>query len=69
MLACLTSGVIATWSFAVMARDGLVLLGYLVLDNLLPFALGGAGSGVAFGAHIGGFVAGAVSRGEPGRVL
>ncbi|HOU54099.1 MAG TPA: rhomboid family intramembrane serine protease [Myxococcota bacterium] len=35
----------------------LVLLGFLVLDNLLPVFLG-AESGVAYGAHIGGFVAG-----------
>lgn len=34
-----------------------VLLFYLVIDNLLPFFVGGA-SGVAHGAHIGGFVAG-----------
>jgi len=32
---------------------------YLLIDNLLPFLLnGGAGTGVAHGAHIGGFVAG-----------
>jgi membrane associated rhomboid family serine protease len=43
--------------FLVPAR--LVLGFYLVLDNLLPFLLLGAGgSGVAHGAHIGGFVAG-----------
>ncbi|WP_305044151.1 rhomboid family intramembrane serine protease [Geoalkalibacter sp.] len=38
----------------------LVLGFYLVLDNLLPFLLtrGGAESGVAHGAHIGGFIAG-----------
>lgn len=38
----------------------LVLGVYLVLDNLLPFLLtaGGSGSGVAHGAHIGGFLAG-----------
>ncbi len=37
-----------------------VVLGfYLVLDNLLPFILkGSSGSGVAHGAHIGGFLAG-----------
>jgi len=40
----------------------LVLLAFLVLDNLLPFVLG-ADSGVAYGAHIGGFVAGwAIAR-------
>lgn len=32
---------------------------YLIVDNLLPFLLGGSGGGgVAHGAHIGGFVAG-----------
>lgn len=38
----------------------LVLGLYLVLDNILPFLLtyGGDGTGVAFGAHIGGFFAG-----------
>jgi membrane associated rhomboid family serine protease len=37
-----------------------IVLGiYLVIDNLLPFVLGGNdGGGVAHGAHIGGFVAG-----------
>lgn len=33
---------------------------YLLIDNLLPFLInGGGGSGVAHGAHIGGFLAGA----------
>jgi membrane associated rhomboid family serine protease len=32
---------------------------YLVLDNLLPFLIAPAGGGVAHGAHIGGFLAGA----------
>ncbi len=34
---------------------------YLIVDNLLPFLLngGGGGGGVAYGAHIGGFLAGA----------
>ena len=37
----------------------LVLGFYLVIDNLLPFVFGGtSGSGVAHGAHIGGFLAG-----------
>lgn len=33
---------------------------YLIVDNILPFLItyGGEGSGVAFGAHIGGFLAG-----------
>jgi membrane associated rhomboid family serine protease len=37
-----------------------IVLGvYLVIDNLLPFMIGPAeGSGVAYGAHIGGFLAG-----------
>jgi membrane associated rhomboid family serine protease len=44
--------------FVIPAR--LVLGAYLVLDNLLPFFLAGEG-GVAHGAHIGGFVAGALA--------
>ena len=44
--------------FEVPAR--LVLGIYLVMDNLLPFFLAGDG-GVAHGAHIGGFVAGAAA--------
>jgi membrane associated rhomboid family serine protease len=36
----------------------LVLGVYLVLDNLLPYLIGGETSGVAHGAHIGGFAAG-----------
>lgn len=44
-------------TFMVPAR--LVLGFYLVIDNLLPFLLtGGGASGVAHGAHIGGFLAG-----------
>jgi membrane associated rhomboid family serine protease len=35
-----------------------VLVLYLVLDNLLPFVLAPHGMGVAHGAHIGGFLAG-----------
>lgn len=43
--------------FLVSAR--LVLGVYLLVDNLLPFLVnGGAGAGVAHGAHIGGFLAG-----------
>jgi membrane associated rhomboid family serine protease len=38
-----------------------IVLGiYLVLDNILPFLFAGAG-GVAHGAHIGGFIAGALA--------
>ncbi len=44
--------------FVVPAR--LVLGAFLVLDNLLPFLLSGEG-GVAHGAHIGGFIAGALA--------
>jgi membrane associated rhomboid family serine protease len=44
--------------FVIPAR--LVLGAYLLFDNLLPFVLAGEG-GVAHGAHIGGFVAGAVA--------
>lgn len=37
----------------------IVLLVFIVLDNLLPFLItGGRGTGVAYGAHIGGFFAG-----------
>src|SRR5262245_18957731 len=35
-----------------------VLAVYLVIDNLLPFLFASAGSPVAHGAHIGGFIAG-----------
>ncbi|MCW5621353.1 MAG: rhomboid family intramembrane serine protease [Burkholderiales bacterium] len=35
-----------------------VLIMYLVLDNLLPMLAGGGAGGVAHGAHIGGFIAG-----------
>ena len=42
--------------FEIPAR--IVLGVYLVLDNLLPFVLAGATEGVAYGAHIGGFLAG-----------
>jgi len=44
----------------IMAPARLVLGIYLLLDNLLPFLVtqGQGGGGVAFGAHIGGFVAG-----------
>jgi membrane associated rhomboid family serine protease len=35
----------------------LVLGFYLVVDNLLPLLIGGGGGGVAYGAHIGGFIA------------
>ena len=45
-------------SFFLNAR--LVLGIYLVLDNVLPFLLAPAGSPVAHGAHIGGFLAGVV---------
>jgi membrane associated rhomboid family serine protease len=38
----------------------LVLGFYLIIDNVLPFLFSGGGSGVAHGAHIGGFLAGLV---------
>lgn len=38
----------------------IVLLVFLVVDNLLPMVLAGAMTGVAHGAHIGGFLAGVV---------
>ena len=44
-------------SFYLPAR--LVLGFYLIVDNLLPFLLSQGGSGVAHGAHLGGFFAGA----------
>ncbi len=36
----------------------LVLGFYLIIDNILPFVLGNAESGIAHGAHIGGFLGG-----------
>jgi membrane associated rhomboid family serine protease len=43
----------------VMLPARLVLGVYLIIDNLLPFIVnGGVGSGVAYGAHIGGFLGG-----------
>jgi membrane associated rhomboid family serine protease len=36
----------------------IVLIMYLVLDNLLPMLMSGGQGGVAHGAHIGGFIAG-----------
>ena len=45
----------------------IVLAFYLVLDNLLPLALGGAAGGIAHAAHIGGFVAGAAGAILAGR--
>jgi len=41
----------------------LVLMLYLILDNILPFVVTQGASGVAHGAHIGGFVAGMVVAG------
>lgn len=38
-----------------------VLGTYLVFDNLVPFLLAGGGGGVARGAHIGGFIVGAIA--------
>jgi membrane associated rhomboid family serine protease len=41
---------------------------YLIVDNLLPFLFaGGTGSGVAYGAHIGGFAAGLAAASLLGR--
>ena len=34
---------------------------YLLVDNLLPFFVAASGAGVAYGAHIGGFMAGAIA--------
>jgi membrane associated rhomboid family serine protease len=47
----------------VVAIPARIVLGvYLVLDNLLPFLFtGGTGGGVAYGAHLGGFVTGLIA--------
>jgi len=53
----------------VVAIPARIVLGvYLVLDNLLPFLLtqGSTGGGVAYGAHIGGFLAGLAVAGMMG---
>jgi membrane associated rhomboid family serine protease len=47
----------------VLLNARVVLAIYLVIDNLLPFLFAGAGSPVAHGAHIGGFVAGVAVAG------
>ena len=53
--------VLLPFFFHVVLVPAWVALGfYLLVDNLLPFVAGGSG-GVAHGAHIGGFVAGAVA--------
>jgi membrane associated rhomboid family serine protease len=44
----------------VMVPARLVLGAYLILDNILPFLGSRGGGGVAYGAHIGGFLAGLV---------
>lgn len=49
------------WVFAtvILVPARLVLAFYLIVENLLPFLTApAAGSGVAYGAHIGGFLAG-----------
>jgi membrane associated rhomboid family serine protease len=46
----------------------LVLVAYLVIDNLLPFLIAPAGAGVAHGAHIGGFVVGMLAALVLGRM-
>ena len=44
----------------VMVPARILLFLYLIVENLLPFVLGSAGGGsTAYGAHIGGFIAGA----------
>jgi membrane associated rhomboid family serine protease len=40
-----------------------VLTVYLIFDNILPFLIQSSGAGVAHGAHIGGFIAGAAAAG------
>lgn len=37
-----------------------ILATYLILDNVLPLLLMPAAHGIAYGAHIGGFIAGAL---------
>jgi membrane associated rhomboid family serine protease len=52
----------------VMEVSARIVLGfYLVLDNLVPMLLTGTAGGVAHGAHIGGFVAGALAAVVGGR--
>lgn len=50
------------FSQVILLRARLVLGFYLILDNILPFLIGQGvgGGGVAHGAHIGGFLAGAL---------
>lgn len=51
-----------------MLSASLVLWGYLILDNVLPFLVTStAGGGVAHGAHIGGFLAGFAAAVAMGR--
>jgi rhomboid family protein len=57
--------VVKVWVFLFPFYIGVVRIGavwmlgiYLLLDNLLPILIAPAGGGVAFGAHIGGFLAG-----------
>jgi membrane associated rhomboid family serine protease len=40
-----------------------VLTVYLIFDNILPFLIQSSVAGVAHGAHIGGFIAGAAAAG------
>jgi membrane associated rhomboid family serine protease len=46
------------WMDTVEVQSRIVLGFYLVADNLLPYVLTQGGGGVAYGAHIGGFLAG-----------
>ena len=60
--------VVKVWVFLFPFYIGVVRIGavwmlgtYLLLDNLLPFLIAPASGGVAHGAHIGGFLAGAAA--------
>jgi membrane associated rhomboid family serine protease len=54
--------VLLPFFFHVVLVPAWVALGlYLLVDNLLPFFVAPSGAGVAYGAHIGGFIAGAIA--------
>ncbi|MCA9566851.1 MAG: rhomboid family intramembrane serine protease, partial [Myxococcales bacterium] len=54
------------WLDIILVPAWVVLGSYLVLDNVLPLLLG-AGGNVAYGAHVGGFLAGLAVAGALGR--
>jgi membrane associated rhomboid family serine protease len=54
--------VLLPFFFHVVLVPAWVALGlYLLVDNLLPFFVAPSGTAVAYGAHIGGFIAGAIA--------